>query len=789
MATRNYVEELDYMDAKGLDTTSPINLLGQGFVREALNINLGSTGGYSKRDGYLNMFTQPLVIRSLFPEVLQPDTSMYREAAIRQGFEYRNSTGFAEILLYATNDKNTGKFGKVSGNTFTPLKRWDTDSAAEVTLEVSPFNRPSLVQFGNGLYYFDGYGGIGDARTPFVYEGNTTFVRTLGIAPPRNPLNPNELFKPTSGTPGAGGKLTNGQYLYAFTYAYFKVSPEGEYRLIAESSPSDISDAVTVSDDHQVQINLLPLAAYGVDLSISHFDVVIRTWRTVANGNILFLEDEIAANSSSYISSKSDNELGTEQMPIDNTQLDVYEDYQKARFPLVVRNRLMVFHPSENRGRFSKIGLTGPLPESFPVQNEFSVEGKFGSADAVVGAGQIKGIPIVFKERSIGRLDEVGIPDLGNSVDNVTYIYREISETVGGVAHFAQCQVFDELVFLGRDNIYATDGQNLRPIGMQIQTTIKSLDLRTTKIQQISAINDTKNKRVYFQVFDNTGATVPNLTLVGDYQQYPTFRWTTYDAGDNVDLYPGIKAGCFFQTEAIATGGLDIYFGSATYEGMYYKMNTGEVDYFWDAGDELNTPAWSSAVQYNPNDIVEYNSQLYKCLSQHTNITPGTDPTKWVLTPPPYPIYMRLVTRPYMFGQPLIQKLYKSAKIFVEARDPSYDFQFGAKFDLDDTVLNTKSFVVPGVGTVWGPPLAGQIDYAWYYSTDEVQKYTLLTGLTPPAPATDDYLYFSGPALKEYIYNLHKKSRMMQLVFIQDDRNAPISLLGWGVSGSIFSGI
>jgi len=30
---------------------------------------------------------------------------------------------------------------------------------------------------------------------------------------------------------------------------------------------------------------------------------------------------------------------------------------------------------------------------------------------------------------------------------------------------------------------------------------------------------------------------------------------------------------------------------------------------------------------------------------------------------------------------------------------------------------------------------------------------------------------------------------MMQLVFTQDDEDAPLTLLGWGVSGSIFSGV
>ena len=33
MSTRNYVEDLEYVDAKGLDTTSPASMLTAGFLR------------------------------------------------------------------------------------------------------------------------------------------------------------------------------------------------------------------------------------------------------------------------------------------------------------------------------------------------------------------------------------------------------------------------------------------------------------------------------------------------------------------------------------------------------------------------------------------------------------------------------------------------------------------------------------------------------------------------------------------------------------------------------------
>jgi len=710
MPTNNYVEELEYSDAKGLDTASPINLLAAGFVREARNVNLGTTGGYIKRDGYVNQFTVGNAVLGF---------------SIRQGVEYRTSIGTREILLQLTDTNSVARFGKVQAGTFLPLQ-----NPSGVDLALDPIARPSFAQVGDALFYLDG---SGDPETPFVYEANGVFTREMGIDPP--------AAAPT-GVAAVGTDLNVGDYIYAYTYAFYRVTTQGDFTLIAESSPSELSATIsTTAGNQNVTLTVAPYPLYA-NANLSHLTIRTRIWRTVVNGSVLFLEKEESGNIASYTSDKSDNELLSEQMPFDNTRLTEYLDYGKARFPIVARNRLLVFHPEQNRGRFSKIGVNGPLPESFPVQNEFSVEGKYGSADALIGAGQIKGVPIILKERSIGRLEEIGLPDLGNSDDNVVYVYREISEVTGAVSHHAQCQVYDELVFLGRDNVYATDGQNVRPIALQIQNLIKGADFSGNKAFRISAINDTKNRRVYIQIFKTTTSLHPDLTLVGDYQQYPTFRWTTYEAGQDPASAPGLKAGCFFQTEATATGGLDIYFGSSDLVGQYYKMNTGTSDF--DAGVEKA-------------------------------------------------IYMKLVSRPYMFGQPMVTKLYKRAKIYAEARDNTYQFEFGAKFDLDVVEADTTSYTVLGVGTVWAP--AAPINYEWTWNASELAAYQALQvqyPLLPNAPAVDPgnpVLLWTGPSLQEFVFNVHRKAQMMQLVFTQDDEDAPLTLLGWGVSGSIFSGI
>lgn len=689
MPRLNYIEELEHNDAKGLDTASPITLVTQGYVREALNVNLGTTGGYTKRNGYVNQFTIGNA-KSGF--------------SIRQGVEYRQSGGTREIILQASNNATVAEVGKLVAGVFTKLQ-----NSIGINLALDPFSRPSFAQINDTLFYFDG---SGDVETPFAYENNGTYTRPLGIDYPKDPMT----FEPhVPGTAlAAGGDLNEGQYIYAYTYAFYLNN-----QLIAESSPSALSNTVTTTPgNNTVNLTLIGYPLYAAN-NLAHLTINTRIWRTVVNGSILFLEAEIAGNATSHASSSSDDALLSEQMPLDNTRLSEYTDYEKAKFPVVARNRLLVFHPEQNRGRFSKIGVNGPLPESFPVQNEFSIEGKYGAADGLVGAGQIKGIPIVLKERSIGRLEEIGISDLSNSEDAVAYVYREISEVTGAVSHFAQCQVFDELIFLGRDNIYGTDGQNVRPIANQIQNILRTSDFTGSKAYKLSAINDTKNRRVYFQIFKTTTSVEPDLTLVGDYQQYPAFRWTTYAPGDNAATHPGILAGCFFQTEATVNGGLDVYFGSATSEGQYYKMNTGDSDYY-------------AAVEK--------------------------------------PVFMRIVTRPYYIGQPMITKLFKTAKIYAEARDNTYEFEFGARFDLGYVEEDKTSYEVLGVGTVWAP--SAPTTYVWSSG-----------GTASPN------LLWTGFALQEFKFNVHRKAQMMQLVFTQDDEDAPLTLLGWGVSGSIFSGV
>lgn len=662
MSRRRYVEELEYTPARGLDTTSVTSQMAQGFVRRALNCNLGVTSGYFKREGYTSSLTTD-----------------FASLSIRQGLEYIQADGTSFKLFYGTDDVFDGRLGRqnVGGG------------VDDILLTLSTTDRLAMVQFEDRVYGFNG----DSVSAPFVYDGGAA-VRDLGLAAPAT-------LTGSAAVTDVSGELGDGSYIVAYTYV-LKDNASG--RVLAESSPSPFETVVVASPDNAID---MPVTA-STATALASETIFIRTYRTLQGGLILLKAAEFSNTTATVrlLDSNATITANVIQLAEDNNQLDTFLGYDQAKFPTVARNRLFVANKSKNEVRWSKIGQEGPLPESFSAVAFAAVEGRQGSADKIVGISQIKGVPLILKERSIGRLEEVGLPEVTRSEDPVTYIYREISDSVGAITHFAAAQVIDELVFLSRDNIYATTGGTVRPIANSIQSTIRALDFRNAKTDNISAINDTKNRRLYISVFSNTAATEPNLVIVGDYQAYPEFRWTTYEEGTNTVTHPGIRAGSFFQLVNPADGSLDVHFGNTDGNGKYYKMNDGRAD-------------------------------------------DGKG------------IFFKIVSRPYEMEQPLVTKLFKNTRIFVQAESDSYDLEFCAIFDLGTNEEPCQVFNISNLGGKWD-------EHKW-------------------APSSDP-LIWAGSGFDELQYDPHRKAKFMQLVFNQPDADAPVTLLGWGVSGSIFGG-
>lgn len=565
MAIRNIVQDFEFDSPKGLDTTSSIVALGRGYVREARNANVGLAGGYIKREGYTNQISTP-----------------YGSRDITAGIEYKAAAGTRKTIVFGTDNSGAGgRYGVLSGG-----------SVSDITTGLNGTARPTFVQFGDLLFF---YNGIDD---PELYDGTNT--RQVGITAP--------VSAPT-GVAGGVGSLTAGNYVGAYTY-YNSVTG-------AESTPSPLSNAVTAAGGDTITWTIVAGSSTTAD--------TIRFYRTVANGNTLFLDGTAAIAATSYISTIKDAGLG-DQIELDNSRITDLSS--TAKFAMVADNRVFL-RTANNEVRFSKQGQGGPMPESFEAKAVVSTMGKFGARDDVVGLNRISQTPVVLKNESVGRLDPVGIPDITSSADNVAFQYREISDTTGAVSHFAATQVLGELLWLAKDNIYATDGVQVRAVANTIQTTIRGLGFLSTQIDRMSAINDSENRRVYFSVFSSAAASDPDIILVGDYQMYPEFRWTTYEAGTDSSTHPGIKPASFFYVQNTSTGKQDVWFGNAVANGKAYRMNDGDTD------DSSG-------------------------------------------------IYFKIITRPYFMGQPMNEKLYKKASIQAQGDGADYGLTVCCIFDIDN---------------------------------------------------------------------------------------------------------
>jgi hypothetical protein len=646
MGLLNPQVEAEYEQTLGVDNTSNEASVPPGYVRDTWNANVGLSGGYVKRDGHSNSLN-----------------SAWGSRSITAGIEFRTPTVTARQILFGTDGTSSGgTIGQVSAGAVSSIKT-----------NLSGTARPSFVQL-KGLLLFTN--GVDD---PVIYDGSST--RQFGITRPAS--------APTGFAQTTGGSLnTLGSYLFAYTY-YNSVTG-------AESSPSDLSAIQTLTGSNNK-------FTFTVAAGSSSTADTIRIWRTFGDGNQLFLEQEVAISTTSIISTIADSGLDSTQLELDNSRVTDFEPLVSpftAQYPCVAQNRVFL-KTDRNEIRHSKIGQAGPMFESFEASAVANTKGTFGDRDDVIGTGVAGDTPIIIKERSIGRLDAVGVNADLSPFDQVRYQYREISNTIGGVSHWAGTQVFGEWVFLGHDNVYATNGQSIRPIGDRIASFVKSCGFLSTQVVRLSAENDVRNWRIVISVFASGLSAAPDYQIIGDYRKYPDFRWTFYRPGTNSSTHPGIRPGCFFLTQNAADGGYDLYAGNIDANGQLYKLNDGSSS---DRGSA---------------------------------------------------IYYRVKTRAYAMGQPLADKLYKMAGFHAKGNGNNYNLSVSAIYDLSGSSEDVQLISLTGTGALWDVAL-WDVD-AW--ADDAVQ-------------------------LKEY--SAHRKAKFQQLVFENSDLNAPVEVLGWASSASMF---
>ncbi len=575
--------EYHYSEPLGMDLSTNPLLLPDGAVVEAYNIDI-SDGTYERRGG--------------ISEIVDA-ADLIANTSITAGIEFQPSTGALQDIVFGTTGDSGGGTTYLYDGTFTSIETGlDADA------------RPFFTQLGTQLLFVNG------EDTPFLYTGSTT--KAFGIAAPAS------LTAASSAS--SGGKIEGQRYLVAITY-YNSVTG-------AESSPTFASPVVIASGHSSIALTFAAAASATAN--------TIRIYCSYASSSTLLLEDEIGDSATSYSAVASDFELTQPVLELDNSRITDFSN--EINFPALISNRLFL-KTANNEIRNSKIGQSGPMFESFEASAVCSTESKYGITDDIVGIGSAGDVPIIVKERSVGRLDALGVPDTLSPVDPVRYTYVELSDNIGGVWHSTGVQVFGEYVFLGKSNIYATDGRTVRKVCDQLSPLIRRAGFTETQKQQLSAINDETNKRVLISMFETASSQYPDYVLVGDYDKYPDFRWTVYRPGLSRVTHPGIRVGCFYSK----------------------KTTLGAFDYF--VGN------------------IEENGQIYQLDAGNNDVT--------------FPTYFKLKTKAYTFSDPAIQKLVKTCTLQAEDQGNGSSLQISSIINLSNTEQDYQTILLDASGDTW----------------------------------------------------------------------------------------
>jgi hypothetical protein len=522
---------------KGLDTTSGLSDMDYNALRVARNINLEDNGAISGRLGTL-------------PKL----AAVWTNYRIFQGLTFTGTAGSQLIIAGRQSGANSGALGLVA-----------SDFSA-VTTKTSGLNnqRPSLVSIKGLLFYYNG-------TDDFLYDGtggsNPDEIRQIGITPPAS--------APTLASTANGSLVVGGSYQVAYTYYN---NNTGE-----ESSLSPVSAALIIAADPND----------GITVTYVDGDVNTAThvnfYRTASGQPTLLFDKAVAVGAgTSTTLIQADAGLGREA-EFDHTRPGIY-----GKFPYawVAGNRVNITGRTANKNRvqLSAITSTGTHPEAFPAKNFADCESSRGLLDYNLGGGIAGDSNIVLKTNSIGRIENIGADDSTRADDPVLFNYKEISRDTTAVSMFASCNVLSEFIWLGRDNIYATDGVNIRRIADKIRTDILSFNLAIS--DDYSAFNDVWNQRILFTVRSQSTNTNPDYVIVGKYHNYPEFEWSYYTPADNeTHVASGIQAACLFDTTLLANG-QNVLFGIYDYSGQLYQMNIGTKD--------ANTYNISCEVEFAP---------------------------------------------------------------------------------------------------------------------------------------------------------------------------------------------
>jgi len=480
---------------------------------------------------------------------------------IREGIEYSKSDGTKEQLVYLEATVPTGTSGI--------LARVVSDTLVDITTGLPDGIKPCLIQAGTLLFIFTG-------ETDLIYDGSTT--RQIGITEPSVAPSKHSL---TSGNLNDGG-------FYVYVYKY-RNSVTG-----AQSSPSLPSGTITAGTQalgtNGIKIHLTP-----GDSSLAD---KIDIYRTTSGGTIYFFEGSVDIDDTTYTSQTTDTGLGS-QLELDDSRLP-----EAAQFAVLTDNRLFVggFKSNKSRIQYSKIGINGSMFESFQISDIIDCNANDG--EILTGLGKLGTKVGVLKQTKAGKIltleASLGGLETGGSRK---YIYKELSDKCTTTNHHTIFTLGDNMGWLGRDNIYITDGFDIKPIANRIRNTVRSLN--HNQAYKFSAYEYIYTQQLILSVV-RSGQTEPDYQLVCHYGHAANLAWTMFGPGPNSSTHPGLPMSCIWS--ATINNLIEPYFGSSNNNGKVYQYALGINDdtdpiYFlikdqWEAGKDAMGKKSFQSIKY-----------------------------------------------------------------------------------------------------------------------------------------------------------------------------------------------
>jgi len=321
-----------------------------------------------------------------------------------------------------------------------------------------------------------------------------------------------------------------------------------------------------IADDFSVRVNPVITVPYlkepatGIysDVQWDLDRIMIELYRTKENGATYYYVGEIpnikGETSEDITDTKSDAQISVEKELYTTGGGADFHPAPPCKFVLSARDTAYFCNVTEEVESSSGGKMFTYQKPSRVYQSIPGISGSIGDTfyvdldDDIVGIGEVNGLPIVFTETYIYRLE--GVIDLLGSGDMRA---RVIDENIGCASHRGIVKTPRGLFFAGKHGFYQTDGYKVVNITENLDDSFRNITRTNTIRSLINGTYDEKEGRVFWGVCSGSGVTTPDQLWV---LWTRSMGFTTIEGGDieaasllvrDTDLFRGDKYGSLLK--------------------------------------------------------------------------------------------------------------------------------------------------------------------------------------------------------------------------------------------------